>query len=69
MKVQRCRARRNINGHQGLIWARTNCTIECEMDNLGRRLIKVQWDEGIEMYVFPNEIELTDTIEIDRHAA
>jgi hypothetical protein len=68
MKVQRCRARRN-QWAPSLIRARTNCTIECEMDNLGRRLTKVQWDEGIEMYVFPNEIELTDTIEIDRHAA
>jgi hypothetical protein len=69
IKAQRCRALRNINAHQGLVKARTTGTIEFETNNLGRRLIKVQWDNSIQMYVFPDEIELTDTIEIDRHAA
>jgi hypothetical protein len=28
------------------------------MENLGRRLISVQWDGGITDYVFPSEIEI-----------
>jgi hypothetical protein len=59
-KGQRCRALRNINAHQGLVRAQTHGTIECETDNLGRRLIKVQWDGSFAMYVFPHEIELLD---------
>jgi hypothetical protein len=55
---QRCRARHNINGHQGLIRARTDGTIQFETNNLGRRLIGVQWDGSFQMYVFPDEIEL-----------
>jgi len=55
---QRCRARHNINGHQGLIRARTDGTIQSETNNLGRRLIGVQWDGSFQMYVFPDEIEL-----------
>jgi hypothetical protein len=69
-KGQRCRAVRNINAHQGVVRAQTPGTIECETDNLGRRLIKVQWDESFEMYVFPHEIELIDgSAERDRRAA
>jgi hypothetical protein len=55
---QRCRALHNINGHQGLIRARTGGTIQSETNNLGRRLIGVQWDGSFQMYVFPDEIEL-----------
>ena len=35
-------------------------TIVHEMDNLGRRLILVDWDTGISVPVFPDEIELED---------
>ena len=31
-------------------------TIEAEIDNLGRHLIAVRWDNGVQMYVFPDEI-------------
>jgi hypothetical protein len=55
---QRCRALHNINGHQGLIRARTDGTIQSETNNLGRWLIGVQWDGSFQMYVFPDEIEL-----------
>lgn len=57
---QRCRALRNINGHQGLVKARTTGTIECETNNLGRILIMVRWDGSFQMYVFQDEIELID---------
>ena len=66
----RCRALRNINGHQGLVKARAAGTIECETRNLGRVLIKVQWDGSFQMYVFPDEIELIDPLaESDQQAA
>lgn len=71
-KLRRCRALRNIIGHQGLIKAQTKGTVEAEMENLGRQLIKVRWDGHIAMYVFPDEIELIDPIETctsDRQAA
>lgn len=35
-------------------------TVVHEMDNLGRHLILVDWDTGISVPVFPDEIELED---------
>jgi len=58
----------HYHGYQGLVRVRTNGIIESEMDNLGRRLVNVQWDNSVQMYVFPDEIELTDMIETDKHA-
>jgi hypothetical protein len=55
---QRCQAKHNIRGHQGLISADTRGTIEGEIENLGRHLIAVRWDTGLQMYVFPDEIEI-----------
>ena len=57
---QRCQAIRSIRGHQGLIGAQTRGTIEAEINNLGRRMIAVRWDNGLEMYVFPDEVEISD---------
>jgi hypothetical protein len=54
----RCRAMREVRGHQGLIRRSTEGTIRHHMDNLGRHLISVQWDGGITQYVFPSEIEI-----------
>ena len=50
-------------GHQGLISAHTQGTIEAEITNLGRHLIAVRWDNGLHMYVFPDEIEVDETME------
>ncbi len=58
MLGQRCHAMRSIRGHQGLITAHTEGTIESEISNLGRHLIAVHWDTGLQMYVFPDEIEI-----------
>jgi hypothetical protein len=54
----RCHALRCIRGHQGLITAGTHGTIEAEISNLGRHLVAVHWDNGLHMYVFPEEIEI-----------
>jgi hypothetical protein len=37
-------------------------TIEGEIDNLGRHMIAVRWDNGLHMYVFPDEITVDDQI-------
>ena len=63
MLGQRCHAIRSIHGHQGLITANTQGTIEAEIDNLGRHLIAVHWDTGLQMYVFPDEIEIHQMME------
>ena len=60
---QRCQATRSIRGHQGLIAAHMQGTIEAAISNLGRDLIAVQWDNGVHMYVFPDEIEIADAYE------
>jgi hypothetical protein len=62
MLGQRCQSIRSIRGHQGLINPHTQGTIEAEISNLGRHLIAVRWDNGLEMYVFPDEIEIHQTM-------
>jgi hypothetical protein len=57
---QRCKAKRIIRGHQGTVTAEDCGTIEGEIDNLGRRMISVAWDNGLHMYVFPDEIKVDD---------
>jgi hypothetical protein len=59
---QRCQAKRSIRGHQGSVSAECRGTIEAEIDNLGRHLIAVRWDNGIYMYVFPDEIDIDDSL-------
>jgi hypothetical protein len=58
-----CRATRHLNGRQGSVKAQTKGTIEFEIDNLGRRLISVRWENSFQMYVFPDEIELIELID------
>ena len=60
----RCRATREIRTHEGLIRRFTEGTIEAVIDNLGRQLINVEWDSGITTYVFFNEIEITDGVQL-----
>jgi len=60
----RCRAAREIRTHEGLIRRFTEGTIEAVIDNLGRQLINVEWDSGITTYVFFNEIEITDGVQL-----
>jgi len=56
----RCRATQVMRSHRGLIERSTEGTIQHDVDNLGRRLISVQWDVGVTDYVFPSEIEIID---------
>ena len=63
---RRCRATRHLNAHQSSVKAQAKGTIEFEIDNLGRRLISVRWDDSFQMYVFPDEIDLVDSVEVDK---
>jgi hypothetical protein len=65
-KGQRCRAMRHLTAHQGFVKAQTTGTIEFETRSLDRQLISVQWDGSFQMYVFPDEIELVDSLELER---
>ena len=57
-KGKRCRATRLIRIHAGIVAPSSQGTIAYEMENLGRQLIRVQWDMGSSTYVFPDEIEI-----------
>jgi hypothetical protein len=54
----RCRATKEIRSHQGLVRRYSKGIIQYNMDNLGRHLISVQWDNGVIDYVYPLEIEI-----------
>ena len=56
----RCRATREIRTCQGVIRRLTGGVIKCDMENLGRHLIRVQWDCGMTDYAYPVEIEILD---------
>ena len=57
-KGMRCRAIRLIRSHEGTITPSRQGTIAYETENLGRQLIQVQWDTGVSIYVFPNDVEI-----------
>ena len=54
----RCRATKEIRSHQGLVRRYSEGIIQYDMENLGRHLISVQWENGVIDYVYPFEIEL-----------
>jgi hypothetical protein len=57
----RCAAKKVIRSHGVMIQPTNQGTILYEMENLGRRLILVQWDDSSSTYVFPDEVEMTGT--------
>jgi hypothetical protein len=54
----KCRAIKEIRSHRGLVRRRSEGIIQYDIDNLGRHLISVQWDNGVIDYVYPPEIEI-----------
>lgn len=56
----KCRAVRYIESYQGKVRVSAEGTIQYEIENLGRHLINVHWDNGLRLNVFPNEIEIID---------
>ena len=60
----RCRATKEIRSHLGRTGRYTEGTIQYDIDNLGRHLISVQWDNGVTDYAYPFEIEIIDEREV-----
>jgi hypothetical protein len=56
----KCRAVRTIESYQGIVRASTEGTIQYEIENLGRHLVNVHWDNGLRLNVFADEIEIID---------
>jgi hypothetical protein len=56
----RCRAIQSIKSYQGTVRVSTEGTVRYEIENLGRRLVNVQWDNGVNMNVFADEVEVFD---------
>lgn len=50
----------DVKKSPGLIKASTAGIIRHDIDNLGRRLISVEWHVGIVDYMFPSEIEILE---------
>ncbi len=63
----RCHTRRFVRTVKGDLPRGTPGTVLYEMENLGRRLVLVQWDRGITVPVFPEEIELEGRDEVHPH--
>jgi hypothetical protein len=59
----RCRTVQHINTHEGALRRDTYGTIRYEVDNLDRHLVFVDWDNGISVAVFPQEIEIVPAYE------
>jgi hypothetical protein len=56
----RCRAKSTLHSPIAIIQPGDQGTIAYEVENLGRRLILVQWDNGASMYAFAEEIEIME---------
>jgi len=56
----RCRAAQEIRNNWGIVRPSTEGTIQYEIENIGRYLIRVHWDSGLSLNVSPGEIEIID---------
>ncbi len=52
----RCRTVCHLNTVEGLLRRGSHGTIRYELDNLDRRLVFVDWDNGMKVPLFPYEI-------------
>jgi len=55
---RRCRTNQLVRTVEGDLTRAATGTIRYEMENLGRNLVMVDWDQGFTVPVFPHEIEL-----------
>ena len=53
-----CRTVRHINAPQGVLARGVSGVIRYEVENLGRELVFVGWDNGLLIPVFKDEIEV-----------
>ena len=63
----RCHTRCLLRTVKGDLPRGSHGTVVYEMDNLGRHLILVNWDTGISVPAFPDEIELQYEHTVPRH--
>jgi hypothetical protein len=63
----RCHIRRPVQTVQENLPRDSQGTVIYEMDNLGRHLILVNWDNGILVPVFPNEVEFEGGLPLPAH--
>jgi hypothetical protein len=54
----RCRTVRHLTTRDGILPRDTFGTVRYEMENLDRHLVAVDWDNGMDTLVFPQEIEI-----------
>src|SRR5262249_348700 len=54
----RCHTRQLLRTVQGNLPRGSQGTVASEMDNLGRHLLFVHWDQGFSVPVFPDEVEV-----------
>ena len=57
----RCYTLRRINSLKGLVPQETYGTLRYEEENLGRCLEFVDWDNGMNAPVFPDEVQVLKT--------
>jgi len=57
-----CRTIRHLTTRDGLLPRGTHGTIQYEMENLGRHLVFVHWQNGMDTPVFIDEIELCESV-------
>ncbi|MGE5302719.1 MAG: hypothetical protein ACM3TN_05280 [Alphaproteobacteria bacterium] len=57
----RCVARKEIRTRDGIIRAFTKGIILGETENVGRRLLSVRWETGMQSYVFPSEVDFLNS--------
>ncbi len=60
----RCRTRCHVHTVKGVLPRHSRGTVRYEVDNLGRRLVFVDWDNGMEVLTFPHEIEMLEEGEL-----
>lgn len=65
----RCGAKKIIRNHKVTIQPANQGTIIYKVENLGRKLILVQWDGKLSTYAFPDDIEVVGTRKRDNHFA
>ena len=56
----RCQTVRRIDTAKGLLPRETCGTLRYEEENSGRRLVFVEWDNGMQVPVFPDELEILE---------
>jgi hypothetical protein len=60
----RCRTTHLVRTVEGNLSKNSRGTIQCEMENLGRHLILVAWDQGFTVPALPHAIEVGADAEV-----